>query len=70
MMKPEHYLITYEDYGKEPKHIAVVHTWDEACEFIRKALDVEQLDGSAWEKGDGQTDYVLGDAAYVVRWIP
>lgn len=66
----DHYLITYEDYGKDPKHLTVVHTWEEACEFIRIALGVEKLSDSDWEKGDGQTDYVLGDAAYVVRWIP
>lgn len=65
-----HYLISYEDYGKDPKHIAVVHSWQEACEVIRQRLDVAALDESAWEKGDGVTEYVLGDAAYVVRWIP
>lgn len=72
-MKPkpsDHYLVTYEDYGKEPKHVAVAHTWEEAREEIRKRLDVPALDESAWEKGDGVTEYVLGDAAYVVRWIP
>lgn len=65
-----HYLVTYEEHGKEPKFLTVVHTWKEACEYIRWQLDVEALDDSAWEKGDGQTDYVIGDAAYVVRWIP
>ena len=69
-MMSDYYLITYEDYGKEPKHVAVVHTWEEAREEIRKRLDVPALDESAWEKGDGVTEYVLGDAAYVVRWIP
>lgn len=66
----DHYLITYEDHGKEPKHVAVVHTWEEACEVIRQRLGVEKLSDRDWEKGDGVTEYVLGDAAYVVRWIP
>lgn len=66
----DHYLITYEDHGKEPKHIAVVHTWAEAREVIRQRLGVEHLNDNDWEKGDGVTEYILGDAAYVVRWIP
>jgi len=65
-----HYLITFEDYGKEPKHLKVTDTFEQACEFIRQQLDVNALDDSAWYKDERQSEYVIGDAAYVVEWIP